>query len=210
MSAKSNILIIEKEGIVATDMERILEKLGYAVSAIAFSGEEAIQKAQENKPDLVLTETSIESGMDGIEAARSIYTKLNIPIVFITAVSDRDTIERAKIAEPYGFIIKPFEEELLHATIEMAIYRHRMDMNKAEEKKNNSSGRERNDGNSTSEAGLRADWTRATFIVRKEHLEKIKALAYWERKKLKELLDEALESYLKDNKFKSIMGVKEK
>jgi AmiR/NasT family two-component response regulator len=204
MIAKANILIAENEGIIAKDIERILIKFGYAVSAIVFNVEEAIQKAEENKPDLVLIEISIGGETDGIEAARSIYTKFNIPVVFITAVSDGDTIERAKIAEPYGFIIKPFEDELLYATIEMALYRYRMNKNRIADVKNKLSMNDKIGGYKTSQAGLRADWTRATFIVRKEHLEKIKALAYWERKKVKEVVEEALEYYLKEKAVYSI------
>jgi AmiR/NasT family two-component response regulator len=204
MIAKANILIAENEGIIAKDIERILIKFGYAVSAIVFNVEEAIQKAEENKPDLVLIEISIGGETDGIEAARSIYTKFNIPVVFITAVSDGDTIERAKIAEPYGFIVKPFEDELLYATIEMALYRYRMNKNRIADVKNKLSMNDKIGGYKTSQAGLRADWTRATFIVRKEHLEKIKALAYWERKKVKEVVEEALEYYLKEKAVYSI------
>jgi AmiR/NasT family two-component response regulator len=212
MIAKANILIAENEGIIAKDIERILIKFGYAVSAIVFNVEEAIQKAEENKPDLVLIEISIGGETDGIEAARSIYTKFNIPVVFITAVSDGDTIERAKIAEPYGFIVKPFEDELLYATIEMALYRYRMNKNRIADVKNKLSMNDKIGGYKTSQAGLREDWTRATFIdwtratfiVRKEHLEKIKALAYWERKKVKEVVEEALEYHLKEKAVYSI------
>jgi AmiR/NasT family two-component response regulator len=204
MIAKANILIAEDEGIIAKDIERILIKFGYAVSAIVFTVEEAIQKAEENRPDLVLIEISIGGETDGIEAARSIYTKFNIPVVFITAVSDKDTIERAKIAEPYGFIVKPFEDELLYATIEMALYRFRMNKNRIADVKNKLSMNDKIGGYKTSQAGLREDWTRATFIVRKEHLEKIKALAYWERKKVKEVVEEALEYHLKEKAVYSI------
>jgi CheY-like chemotaxis protein len=197
MKIKANILIAENEGVIAKDLERILKKFGYAVSAMAFSGEEAVQKAKEKKPDLVLTDVILEREMDGIEAARQIHSRFNIPVIFIASVSDKKTVERAKEAEPYGFIIKPFEEKLLYTTIEMALYRHRMKWSNMEEQ-GGRGAQQRNNGNNASDAGLKADWTRATFIVRKEHVEKIKDLAYWNRKKVKEIVDEALRSYLEN------------
>lgn len=198
MKTKANILIAENEGVIAKDLERILKKFGYAVCAMAFSGEEAVKKAQEKKPDLVLTDVLLEYEMDGIEAACRIHSRLNIPVIFIASVSDKKTVEMAKEAEPYGFIIKPFEEKLLYTTIEMALYRHRMKWSNMEEREDHVLQRTNNGNNNTSEAGLRADWTRATFIVRKEHVEKIKDLAYWNRKKVKEVVEEALRSYLEN------------
>ena len=198
MIAKARILIVENEGIIAKDIEKILEKFGYAVSAIALSGEEAIKKAEDDKPDLVLTEILLEGNMDGIEAASRISSRFNIPIVFLTALSDKKTIEKAKIIEPYGYIIKPFEEESLHASLEMALHRHRMWTKKPEEATVKLGTTKGNDGAKTSEIGLKENWTRATFIVKKEQLEKIKAVAYWDRKKVKDIMEEALEAYLKD------------
>lgn len=201
---KAKILIVEKEGIIARDLEKVLQKLGYAVLDTAFSGQEAIKKAREYSPDLVITEIALNGAVDGIDVAQQIFTKFNIPVMFLTAVSDRTTIERAKIAEPYGFIIKPFEEELLHATIEVALYKHAIQMNKAGEQTGATKSAKGHEKVKTSEAGLRADWTRATFIVKKEHLEKIKALAYWDRRKVKEIVDDALETYLKDKKVEPV------
>ncbi len=132
MENKSRVLIVEKEGIIAKDLERVLEKLNYNVLDIVYSGQEAIQKAEEYKPDLVITEIALNGPIDGIDVAHQLSSRFNIPVVFLTAVSDNATIERAKIAEPYGFIIKPFEEDLLHATIEMALYKHGMQTNKLE------------------------------------------------------------------------------
>lgn len=206
MTKKVNILVVEKDGIIAKDIKKILEKYEYTVSAVVISGEEAIEEAKEKKPDLVLTEVKLEGKMDGIEAAHQIYSCFNIPVIFLTAVSDKGTFERAKIVNPYGFIIKPFEEELLHATIEMALYRHSMEKHKMEVN-NRTGSKEKNDGYKTSEAGLKSEWTRATFIVKKEHLEKIKALAYWDRKKVKEVVDEALETYLKDKIIEPVNGI---
>jgi DNA-binding NtrC family response regulator len=201
VNKKAKILIVENEGIIARDIERILEKFGYNVLATVFSGEEALRKVEEYTPDLVITEIPLKGSLDGIDIAHRISSHFNIPVVFLTAVSDRKTIERAKVAEPYGFIIKPFEEEALHAAIEMALYKHRMQIYQAEKERTLPGSTKGAVARNTSQAGLGADWTRATFIVRKEHLEKIKALAYWERKKVKEVIDEALETYLKDKKI---------
>lgn len=196
MKEKASIMILERDGIIAADIENILKKLGYAVPAIVFSGEEALQKLEEIKPDLVLSEIELQGRMNGIAAAHQISTIHKIPVIFITAISDRSTIEQAKIVEPYGFIIKPFEEDLLHATLEMALHKHRTQMNRTHKEERKIKSARRSESHKTSEAGLQADWTRATFIVRKENLEKIKALAYWERKKVKEIIDEALDNYL--------------
>ncbi len=204
MNNKAKVLIVEKEGIIARDLEKVLQKMGYDVLDAAFSGQEAIGKAQQYGPDLVITEIALNGPVDGIDVAHQISSRFNIPVVFLTAISDSATIERAKIAEPAGFIVKPYEEEMLHATIEMALYKHSAQENKARD--NGSTSKPLNGGDKvkTSEAGLQADWTRATFIVKKDHLEKIKALAYWDRRKVKDIIDEALTSYLKDKKVEPV------
>ncbi len=209
MQNKSRILIVEKEGIIAKDLEAVLEKLNYNVLDIVYSGQEAIQKAEDYRPDLVISEIELNGPVDGIDVAHQLSSRFNIPVVFLTAVSDNTTIERAKIAEPYGFIIKPFEEDLLHATIEMALYKHGMQTNKLERYMSDPKPVNGLAKVKTSEAGLKADWTRATFIVKKEHLEKVKALAYWDRKKVKEIIEEALESYLKDKKVDLVKEMQE-
>ncbi len=196
MTEKTSILIVENDGIIAKDIERVLVKFGYTVPAVVFSGDEAIRKAEETKPALVLSEVTLDGKMDGIETAYRIYSRFNIPVIFLTASSDNRTIERVKKINPYGFIIKPFGEELLHAAIETAIYRHRMESSNKDDK--NGSGSKDNNVYKTSEAGLQDGWTRATFIVKKDYLEKIKALAYWDRKKVKDVVGEALGSYLED------------
>ncbi len=207
MNYKANIMIVENEGIVIKDIESILQQFGYTVSAVVFSGEEAIKVAEEKRPDLVLSEISLEGSMDGIEVAHQIYSRFNIPVVFLTATTDLNTIERAKLVEPYGFVIKPFEENSLHANIEMALYRHGVEMSKHKQKGNKPEKTKEHNRVNTSESGLQKDWTRATFIIKKEHMEKIKALAYWERKKVKEIVDDALESYLKDKKIEIVRKI---
>lgn len=198
MKAKASILVVENDGIIAKDLEKTLGEFGYNVPALAFSGEEAIRETAEHRPDLVITEAVLDGEIDGIELAYRIYSQFNIPVVFVTASSDKRTVERVKKVNPYGFIMKPFGEELLHATIETAIYRHRMEKNNTAEREERTEAKNENPGYKTSEAGLQEGWTRATFIVKKGQLEKIKALAYWDRKKVKEVMNEALEAYLKD------------
>ncbi|NIM18554.1 MAG: response regulator [Candidatus Aminicenantes bacterium] len=127
------ILIAEDETIVALDIKKKLVKLGYNVTDIVSTGEEAIEKAGETTPDLILMDISLEGDMDGIEAAKRIRSRYDIPIIYLTAHSDKKTLDRAKVTEPWGYIVKPFERGSLHATIEMAIYKHQV-KRKLEEK----------------------------------------------------------------------------
>jgi len=122
---KEQILIVEDERIVGDDIKMIVQRLGYAVSGIAFSGEEAIKKIEKMQPDLVLMDIVLEGEMSGIDAAEIIRSRFNIPVVYLTAYSDKKTLERAKITEPFGYILKPFEDRDLHSTIEMALYKHK-------------------------------------------------------------------------------------
>ncbi len=123
--AMVTILIVEDERIVAEDIQKSLENLGYSVSAIVPSGEKAIQKAEEDNPDLVLMDIVLKGDMDGIEAAEQIYSHFNIPVVYLTAHADEKKLQRAKATESYGYLLKPFEDEELHTTIEMALHRHK-------------------------------------------------------------------------------------
>ncbi len=122
--SKTNILIVEDESIVAKDIQHSLKKLGYNVVDVVSTGENAITAASEKKPDLVLMDIMLKGAMSGIDAAHAIKEKLNIPVIFLTAYADESTFNKAKITEPYGYIIKPFKEVDLHTSIEMAIYRH--------------------------------------------------------------------------------------
>jgi PAS domain S-box-containing protein len=124
---KEHILIVEDERLVATDIKVCLKRLGYEVAGVTYSGEAAIKKAEELKPDLVLMDIVLEGKINGIDAAAKIRSRFNIPVVYLTAYSDLITIERAKKAEPYGYILKPFEDRDLHSTIEMALYKHTME-----------------------------------------------------------------------------------
>ena len=125
--ANIRILVVEDEVIIAKDIQNMLKKLGYAVSALAPSGVEAIKNVAETRPDLVLMDIVLEGDMDGVAAAEHIRNHFDIPVVYLTAYSDDTTLQRAKITEPYGYILKPFQERELYTTIEMALYKHKME-----------------------------------------------------------------------------------
>lgn len=109
--AKTEILIVEDERITAEDIRLSLGGLGYAVTGMASSGEEAIRKAEELHPDLVLMDIVLGGDMDGIEAAKRIRARFNIPVVYLTAYADEKTLERAKVTQPFGYILKPFDDK---------------------------------------------------------------------------------------------------
>ena len=121
------ILIVEDEKIIAEDIKNTLIKFNYKIPDIIASGEKAIQKAEEIRPDLVLMDIMIEGNMNGIEAARRIYRDFEIPIVFLTAYADENILEQAAESSPFGYLIKPFEDRELRATIEMAFYKSAME-----------------------------------------------------------------------------------
>lgn len=123
----TKILVVEDEVIVAKDLQNRLRKLGYCVPAIAASGEEAILKAAEAIPDLVLMDIRLRGEMDGVEAAREIHSRYDIPIVYLTANSDTLTFERVKSTKPQGYLIKPFKERELYSTIELTLARYHME-----------------------------------------------------------------------------------
>jgi PAS domain S-box-containing protein len=123
----ARILIVEDQGIVAKDIENKLRQVGYVVPAIAFSGEEAIQRAAETRPDLVLMDIRLPGEMDGIAAAKEIQAWFDIPVVYLTAYADEETVERARVSEPFGYVLKPFDTRALRSAIEVALYKHEMD-----------------------------------------------------------------------------------
>ncbi len=118
------ILIVEDESIVALHIENSLKTLGYTVSGIASSGEEAIEKAGNTHPDLVLMDIVLKGEIDGIGAAEHIRDHFDIPVVYLTAFGDENTLQRAKVTEPFGYILKPFKERELYIAIEIALYKH--------------------------------------------------------------------------------------
>ncbi|MEO5360068.1 MAG: response regulator [Nitrospirota bacterium] len=120
------VQVVEDEGIIAINLKRKLEKLGYTVSAVVPSSEQAITKAETDKPDVILMDIAIQGAMDGIDTAAEISKRFDIPIIFMTAYADEALLERAKLTEPYGYIVKPSTDKEIHIMIKMAIYKHKM------------------------------------------------------------------------------------
>ena len=124
---KARILVVEDEAIVSADIQDRLQALGYEVVGSADTGEDAIQLATALKPDLILMDIMLKSDMPGTEAARQIRAQLHLPVIYLTANSNDDTFLKARDTGPFGFILKPFEEATLKVSIEIALYKHRMD-----------------------------------------------------------------------------------
>jgi signal transduction histidine kinase len=122
--AKVQILVVEDENIIAMEIEERLKQLGYAVAAVVSTGEEAVEKATEVHPDLILMDIMLGGEVDGIAAAEQIKARLSVPVVYLTAYGDDKTLKRAKITEPFGYVLKPFEEGELQVAIELALYKH--------------------------------------------------------------------------------------
>lgn len=119
----SNILVVDDEAIIAMQLEERLNAMGYTVAGIAASGEDAIEKARELNPDLVLMDIVMPGRLNGIDAAKTIADEMNIPVVFVTSFADDATIAKAKLVGPYGYIVKPFNELEIKAGIEVALFR---------------------------------------------------------------------------------------
>ncbi len=117
----ARILVVEDEGLIALGIKEGLESQGYEVTAVASSADGAINQALNTEPDLVLMDIHLKGGTDGIEAARQIKQTLNIPVVFLTAYSDKETLKNAIAAEPFAYLVKPFEERTLHTTIQTSL-----------------------------------------------------------------------------------------
>lgn len=120
-----SILIVDDEAIIATELSERLTRLGYVVIGKANSGVDAIRVAKLKKPDLILMDIVMPGEIDGIDAAKEILKFSDVPIIFLTAYSDEITIDRAKEVAIYNYIIKPFQDEQLHATIEIAFHKFR-------------------------------------------------------------------------------------
>ncbi|MEE9543318.1 MAG: response regulator [Thermodesulfobacteriota bacterium] len=127
IAERVKIMVVDDEVLVAQDLKHRLENLGYEVSAIAHTGEEAIAGAKETRPDLVIMDIQLRGEMDGIEAAEAIKDSFGISVLYLTAFSDDATLERAKVTLPFAYLLKPFVERELHSTIEMALYRQKME-----------------------------------------------------------------------------------
>jgi CheY-like chemotaxis protein len=120
MNGKAKILVVEDENIVAMDIRKILLDTGYEISSIVSSGEEAIIKVRETKPDLILMDILLKGKMTGIDAARIISQYFDVPIIYLTGLTNDDALLQAKSRESYGFLFKPFSANELKIAIEMA------------------------------------------------------------------------------------------
>jgi PAS domain S-box-containing protein len=125
--ASARIMVVEDEQITAADIDDMLTALGYSVIAAVASGEEALRKAAEDPPDLVLMDIRLKGKCDGIETALQLRQRFDIPVIYLTAHADQETLNRAKLAEPLGYLVKPFQEADLQASLQMALYKHEVD-----------------------------------------------------------------------------------
>ena len=124
MTSAARIHVVEDSPVVALHIRRFLERSGYQVPSVVPSGEEAIEHVAASPPDLVLMDIQLEGRMDGIEAARVIWDRFAVPVVYLTANSDQATFSRAVGGAPYGYLVKPFDERTLQATVEVALKRY--------------------------------------------------------------------------------------
>ena len=123
--AKQKILLVEDDAIEAMDIKRTLESFGYKVPFTASRGEEAVEKARKELPDLILMDIILKGEMNGIETANKIK-ELEIPIIYLTAHSEEDAVQKAKLTGPYGYLIKPYDPFELRYAIELALYKNQM------------------------------------------------------------------------------------
>jgi CheY-like chemotaxis protein len=124
----SRILVVEDERIVGEDMRLTLVDLGYEIVGVVSTGEEAVRKAAETKPDLALMDIVLAGEIDGIEAAKQMRAVWNVPVIYLTAYSSQCTQNRTQETEPFGYLVKPFKRSDLRCAIEIALYKHDMEM----------------------------------------------------------------------------------
>jgi len=125
---KIRILIVEDEGLIARDIEDMVRNAGYEICAVVGTGKEAVEKAETTHPDLILMDIILRGAMDGVEAAEKIRERFNIPVIYLTAHTDENTLQRAKLTEPLGYTLKPVEQKELMTVMEMALYKHQMEI----------------------------------------------------------------------------------
>jgi len=126
------ILVVEDELIVSADLQDRLIRLGYRVAGAAMTGEDAIKKATSLHPDIVLMDIILKGDMDGIQAAAVIRERCKIPVIFLTANSNDQILERAKVTEPFGYLLKPFEQRHLKMNIDIAVYKSELERERAQ------------------------------------------------------------------------------
>jgi PAS domain S-box-containing protein len=124
---KAKILVVEDEYLTRVDIKNSLNAMGYEVIGVADTGDTAIRMTEQLKPDLILMDITLKGKMNGIEAAGEIHENFQIPVVYLTAHSDDATVEKAVITQPFGYLIKPFDERALNTTIQMALFKNEMD-----------------------------------------------------------------------------------
>jgi signal transduction histidine kinase len=132
LMAAARVLVVEDEHLVALDIQRHLERMGHT-AVVVYSGEEAVEAVIDMQFDLVLMDIKLKGRLDGVEAARAIRTTQDVAVIYLTAYADNQTLERARTTEPYGYLLKPFQERELKAAIEMAIKRHDSDRRRSEQ-----------------------------------------------------------------------------
>ncbi|HSN26719.1 MAG TPA: ATP-binding protein [Kofleriaceae bacterium] len=128
----TRVLVVEDEHLVALDIQLRLARMGFAAE-VAFSGSEALRKTGERRFDLILMDIKLRGAIDGIEATRAIHAYADVPVIYLTAYADTPTVERARLTEPYGYLLKPFQDRELKVTIDMALQRHSSDRQRAEQ-----------------------------------------------------------------------------
>ena len=135
MQKKMNkIMIVEDEAVIALQLQQSLTSMGFDVVGVAYSGEEAVETARDLRPDLILTDIRIPGKLDGIQVAEIVKSELDIPVIFLTASSEDKILERTKQVEPYGYIVKPFQNREFKAAIEVALYKKDMERRLKESK----------------------------------------------------------------------------
>ncbi|HEV8062230.1 MAG TPA: response regulator [Gemmataceae bacterium] len=131
----ANILVVEDDKIIAKGIQKRLKGMGYEAAGSASTGEEAIQKAVDARPDLILMDICLGGGMDGVAATELIRKQVDVPVVYLTAYSDPATLQRAKITEPFGYVLKPYEDRDLQTAIEIGLYKHKQERRLRENEK---------------------------------------------------------------------------
>ncbi len=130
---KHKIIIVEDDEITSLNLNLSLQKQGYSVVALCDNIEQAKNKISTHKPDVIIIDISLQESNDGIELAKFIRHEHHIPFIFLTSYSDDDIISQAKLTEPYGYIVKPFDPNSLHATIQMALFKHQLEKERKED-----------------------------------------------------------------------------
>jgi PAS domain S-box-containing protein/putative nucleotidyltransferase with HDIG domain len=127
MVEKARIMVVEDEAVISMEIQDRLTKMGHSICGTAVSGEQAVSVATANHPDLILMDVQLRGEVDGVQTAKQIRDLIEIPIIYLTAFADDRTVERAKLTQPFGYLIKPFSEKELYAAIEMALYKNSME-----------------------------------------------------------------------------------